>query len=118
MEQKKQLICIVCPMGCGLTVTLSDSGEVLSVEGQTCKRGEEYGKNECLHPVRTLTTTVKTADGRPVPVKTATPIPKDKLYEAMELVNRLTVTLPVRIGDVVLEDLYGAKLVATANVSR
>ena len=117
MEQQKQLICIVCPMGCGLTVTLRD-GEVLSVEGQTCKRGEEYGKNECLHPVRTLTTTVKSIGGRPIPVKTATPIPKDKLAEAMELVNRIAVSLPVRIGDVVMEDLFGAKLVATANVSR
>lgn len=115
MEQKRELTCIVCPMGCALTVTLSENGEVLSVTGQTCKRGEEYGKNECLHPVRTLTTTAKTADGRPVPVKTASPIPKEKLFEAMELVNRLEVSLPVRIGDVLMEDLFGAKLVATAN---
>ena len=115
MEQKRELTCIVCPMGCSLTVTVSESGEVLSVAGQTCKRGEEYGKNECLHPVRTLTTTAKTACGRPIPVKTASPIPKEKLFEAMELVNRLEVSLPVRIGDVLMEDLFGAKLVATAN---
>ena len=115
MEQKRELTCIVCPMGCSLTVTISESGEVLSVAGQTCKRGEEYGKNECLHPVRTLTTTAKTAAGRPIPVKTASPIPKEKLFEAMELVNRLEVSLPVCIGDVLMEDLFGAKLVATAN---
>jgi CxxC motif-containing protein len=48
-------------------------------------------------------------------VKTASPIPKEKLFEAMELVNRLEVSLPVRIGDVLMEDLFGAKLVATAN---
>lgn len=115
MEQKKELTCIVCPMGCALTVTLDEQGGILSVTGSTCKRGEEYGKNECLHPVRTLTTTAKTADRRPIPVKTATPIPKEKLFEAMELVNRLAVPLPVRIGDVLMEDLFGAKLVATAN---
>ncbi len=115
MEQKKELTCIVCPMGCTLTVTLDENGDVLSVDGGTCKRGVEYGKNECLHPVRTLTTTVKTASGRPIPVKTASPIPKEKLFEAMARANRLTVSLPVHIGDVLIQDLFGAKLVATAD---
>jgi CxxC motif-containing protein len=109
----KNITCTRCPMGCTLTVT--EKSGILTVTGQGCPRGEEYGRSEYTCPVRTLTTTAKTACGRPIPVKTASPIPKEKLFEAMELVNRLEVSLPVRIGDVLMEDLFGTKLVATAN---
>ena len=43
--EKRELTCIVCPMGCSLEVTLED-GKVLSVKGNGCPRGEAYGKNE------------------------------------------------------------------------
>ena len=112
-----ELTCIVCPMGCPLRVEQDETGEVRAVSGNTCPRGAEYGKNEVLHPVRTLTSTVRTAGGKLLPVKTDRPIPKDKLFEAMARVNTLTVSLPVHIGDVLLADLFGANLVATANLS-
>ena len=44
MEERK-LTCIGCPMGCPLVVTM-DGGEVVSVTGNTCKRGEIYGRKE------------------------------------------------------------------------
>ncbi|MBR4723815.1 MAG: DUF1667 domain-containing protein, partial [Clostridia bacterium] len=59
---KRNLTCIVCPMGCSIDVEF-ENGEVLSVTGNTCKRGAEYAKNECISPVRTITSTVKCADG-------------------------------------------------------
>ena len=52
-----ELTCIVCPMGCRMTVELSDGGEILSVTGNTCPRGKQYAIDECTHPVRTVTTT-------------------------------------------------------------
>lgn len=113
----RELTCIVCPMGCSLRVELTDEGEVASVAGNTCPRGAAYAKDEVLHPVRTLTTTVRAAGtDRPLPVKTDRPIPKDRLFDAMERVNALQVETPVRIGDVLLDDLFGAKLVATADL--
>ena len=50
----KEFICIVCPKGCRLTV--DDNG---NVSGNTCIRGEKYGKQEAIDPKRTLTSTVK-----------------------------------------------------------
>ena len=55
---QKNIICVACPMGCGITVELSDSGEILSVTGNTCKRGDAYARSECTNPVRSLATTV------------------------------------------------------------
>lgn len=113
-----ELTCIVCPIGCTLRVEQNDTGEVVSVTGNTCPRGEAYGKDEVLHPVRTLTTTVRVPNGdRLLPVKTDRPIPKEKLFNAMKKVNALSVTAPVQIGDVLLDDLFGARLVAAANLT-
>lgn len=112
-----ELTCIVCPVGCALRVEQTDNGEVVSVSGNTCPRGAVYGKDEVLHPVRTLTTTVRVPNGeRLLPVKTDRPIPKEKLFAAMEKVNALSILAPVKIGDVLLPDLFGAKLVAAANL--
>ena len=55
--EKRELICIGCPMGCPLTVQLED-GEILSITGQTCKRGEVYARNEVTNPTRIVTSTV------------------------------------------------------------
>lgn len=60
---QKNIICVACPMGCGITVELSDSGEILSVTGNTCKRGDAYARSECTNPVRSLATTVKVDGG-------------------------------------------------------
>ena len=75
---KKELVCVSCPIGCSITVELSDSGEVLSVTGNTCKRGDAYARAECTHPERMVTSTVKVEGGRlpVVPVKTSSPYPR------------------------------------------
>lgn len=110
----RELTCIVCPIGCSLKVEL-DGKNVLSVTGNTCPRGVEYAKNECTNPVRTITTTVVCDDGSFVPVKTDKPIPKDKIFEVMEIVNKKKAHLPISIGDVIIEDVFGSNIVATAN---
>ena len=107
--QTKELICINCPLGCPLVVTLSD-GEVVSVTGNTCKRGEIYGRKEVTNPTRIVTTTVP-VDGsdteRMVSVKTAHDIPKDKIFGIMEQLRRVRATAPVAIGDVIVRDVCG-----------
>lgn len=106
---KRDLICVSCPIGCAISVELSDSGEVLSVTGNTCKRGESYAKAECTHPERMVTSTVKVEGGRlpVVPVKTSAPIPKELIFKCMQEINKVTLTAPVNIGDVIIKNVLG-----------
>lgn len=118
MEQQN-LTCIGCPMGCSITVTLK-GGTVVSVVGNTCKRGEDYARNEVTHPTRMVTTTVRVAGGSApvVSVKTARAIPKEKIFAVMDALRPVTVHAPVSMGDVVLEDAAGTgvPVVATKQV--
>ena len=80
--ETKSFICINCPLGCPLTVTV-ENGEVKSVTGNTCKRGELYAVKEVTAPARTVTSTVRVLNGeRPVvAVRTKTDIPKSKIFD-------------------------------------
>lgn len=96
-------------MGCAITVELDDNNEVISVTGNTCPRGDKYARQECTHPERMLTSTVKVEGGRlpVVPVKSASPIPKEMLFDAMKEVNKVTLKAPVTFGDVAVKDILG-----------
>ncbi len=115
----KSLICIGCPMGCMMEVETKD-GEVTSVKGNTCKRGEIYAKKELTNPTRIVTTTVRVDKGikNVVPVKTKTDIPKDKIFACMAEISRAVATAPVQIGDVIIENVAGTGIpvIATGNV--
>ena len=111
----RELTCIVCPRGCDLYVTIED-GKVISVGGNACRRGVTYAENECTHPVRTLTTTVRLADGRMLAVKTKDPIGKEKLFSAMKEINALHPCAPIKAGQV-LAEIEGAAIVACADIN-
>lgn len=108
METVRKLVCIVCPRGCAIDVTM-DGGEIKSVRGFTCKRGEAYARTECTAPTRTLTTTVRISGARlpMIPVKTKTPVPKGKIFECMDAIKDVSVSAPVHVGDVLLRDVCG-----------
>ena len=118
MKMKKSLVCVSCPLGCPIEVEI-ENGEVISVTGNTCKRGDAYARTEVTHPVRSLTSTVKLVGGvHPiVPVKTSAPVPKEKLAECMKAINAASIKAPVKIGDVIIENILGtgANIVATNN---
>lgn len=107
-----EIICITCPRGCRLQV--DETGG--TVTGNHCARGEAYGRNELLHPVRTVTSTIaiQGAAVPRLPVKTDRPIPKEYVFACMDLIHTTTVRAPVRAGDVLYEDILGcgANLVA------
>lgn len=117
---KREMVCVSCPIGCAITVELDDNNEVVSVTGNTCKRGDAYARQECTHPERMLTSTVKVEGGRlpVVPVKSAKPIPKEMLFDCMTEINKVTLKAPVRIGDTVLCNILGTgiDIVATNEV--
>ncbi len=112
----KNLTCIICPLGCPLTV--SGEGENLTVSGNTCPKGAVYARDEILNPTRTITSIVRVTNriDTMLSVKTAAPISKVEITEAMEIIKQTTVTAPVKIGDVIISDFYGTTLVATKNV--
>lgn len=118
--KKTELTCIRCPIGCMLTVTEYCDGTV-DVTGNTCKRGEEYGKKETTDPTRIVTSTVKVKNGiRPVvSVKTKEDIPKGKIAECMEALKEVEAEAPVRIGDIILRNIAGTgvDIVATKSIN-
>ncbi len=105
---KKNLICVACPLGCPIEVEI-ENGEVISVTGNTCKRGDAYARTEITNPVRSLTTSVKIQGSvHPVvPVKSSGPIPKGKMFDCMKEINKTVISAPVKIGDVVIENILG-----------
>ena len=112
MERK--LTCIIYPLGCDLTVQVEDK-KVLDVQGYTCPRGKKYAESECTNPQRTITSTVRCNDGSLASVKTDKPIPKEKMIECMAIINNAVATLPLSIGDIIIEDVFGSNIVATQN---
>lgn len=119
MRETRNLICIGCPMGCPMTVTLEE-GQVTLVSGNTCKRGDAYARREVTAPTRVLTTTVRIQGGQaPVlPVRTKGEVPKALLLDCMRAIRDLTVTAPVAAGQAVCPNLCGTgvDLIATAPV--
>lgn len=118
MEQKN-LTCIGCPLGCQITVVL-ENGEVISVRGNTCKRGDDYARKEVTSPTRIVTSTVKVEGGNAptVSVKTKSDIPKDKIFDCAKALKEVVVQAPISISDVVLSDVAGTgvDVVATKSV--
>ncbi len=113
---KKELTCIICPRGCALQVT-GEKGS-LEVTGNTCPKGREYAIRECTAPVRTVTSCVRVANREDtmVSVKTLNPIPKGKMMEAAQMLHGIRVFAPVKIGDVIVDSLFGSPVVATRDV--
>ena len=104
---EKNLICITCPVGCRLKVTgtLDD----LKVSGQRCKKGIAYAHDEITNPMRMVCTTVKIKGGihRVIPVKTDKAIPEKYKLEVVKAVNGIELTSPVKMGDIIIPNLFG-----------
>lgn len=113
----KELICICCPRGCHLKVD-----DNLVVTGNTCPRGAAYGKQEVTNPTRVLTSTVRISGSNlPLcPIKSVSPLPKGKLFDAMKEINLVHLDAPVKIGDVVLANVAGTgiNMVATRDMGK
>jgi len=116
---KIELICIGCPMGCPITVTM-DNGAVVDVQGNTCPRGKAYAEKEVTNPTRIVTSTVKVSGGEKnfTSVKTKEDIPKSKIFDVMKEINKIEAKAPISIGDVLLENVAGTgvAIVATKGV--
>jgi CxxC motif-containing protein len=111
------MVCIACPIGCRLAVTPLDGGAA-QVAGNRCPRGEVYGREELLAPRRTVTAVVPT-DCAPfpfAPVRTDRPLARDRIAALLGRLYGTVVSLPVRQGDVLIEDFDGVRVLFTRSL--
>ena len=112
----KEMICIVCPRGCRLSV----DEQSLEVSGNFCPKGEEYGKNEIISPMRTVTGSVGITGGlhHRLAVRTDRPVPKEKMFEIMAVLHTFAVNTPIKRGQVIIENVCntGANIIASRDM--
>lgn len=118
---EKILTCIVCPMGCEITVDIDDNtGEIKSITGNTCPRGEKYASNEMTNPMRQLTSTVVIEGGiyDRLPVILSGDIPKDRMFDVMQEIARVRVKAPVKRNDVLIDNVcsLGVNVIASRSM--
>ncbi|MGI6173053.1 MAG: DUF1667 domain-containing protein [Christensenellales bacterium] len=113
----QEMTCIVCPMGCQMTVT--EENGAISVSGNACRRGEKYGIQEYTKPMRTVTTSIRLKGGkRPVvSCKTRDQIAKGDIPAVLCRCKKALATSPIKIGDVLIENAAGTgvDIVATSD---
>ncbi|MDC7124120.1 MAG: DUF1667 domain-containing protein [Spirochaetales bacterium] len=114
----KDLICIECPNGCNLNIR--KEGEQWFVSGYKCPKGKDFAISEMTTPLRSICSTVKTSFQKvPVlPVKASSDIPKDKIFEVMNEINKVIVSEKIGCGDIIIENVLdlGVNIVATSNI--
>jgi CxxC motif-containing protein len=108
MPDTEKFVCVGCPIGCPLELQ-HEGDEIIEIEGNDCKRGAKYAKQEFSDPRRSLSTTVAISGAmwRRLPVKTTGQVPKDRVLEAARVIHELCCRAPVEAGQVLLEGLLG-----------
>jgi CxxC motif-containing protein len=118
---ERKFTCIMCPLGCTVTVKADDSGNIFEIIGSRCLKGEKYIRDEFSAPKRVLTSTVA-IDGAKfgrLPVRTSDFIPKDRIFDLMKEIQKIKAKAPIKIGDVILKNILGlgVDIVATRDLS-
>jgi CxxC motif-containing protein len=58
MKKVSEIVCIVCPLACRVSLAVNDEGRIIEVTNFQCKKGKEYAVAEFRSSRRILTTTV------------------------------------------------------------
>lgn len=117
------ITCVICPKGCSISVDWeSEDGNasgvkrVVKVTGNSCPRGLKYATAEVIHPERVLTSTVRVKNGSLalLPIRSASPIPKEAMMEAMKTISSSIVDASsfggegaLKMGTVVIKNIAG-----------
>lgn len=117
----EKIVCVLCPMGCKIKYDALN-GKIVSLEGNRCPRGVSYLEDELREPKRIVPTSVKVINGEMslVSVKTSKPIPRRLIPQFMQMVKRVEVEAPIKVGDVIIKNVLdtGADVIATRTVRR
>jgi CxxC motif-containing protein len=118
--ENQEIICIGCPLGCHVALTVDESKKIIKFEGNECHAGEKYVAEEFKAPIRVFTGTVRTRGcSRPLlSVKTSKPIVKTNILDCGKYFCDIEVEPPIKIGDVVVSNILntGADLIATSDL--
>lgn len=118
----KELICIICPMGCHLQIEMDDKKNINLVTGNSCSRGEKYACKELIHPERILTSTVRIegAIHSMLPVMTDKAVAKDKMFDVMKKLKEVRIKAPVKYEDIIIENVCdtGANIIASRSMDK
>jgi len=118
---KRTFTCIVCPNGCEIEAEYEGT-QVLAVSGHLCPKGKAYVTQELSDPRRTIATSVRITGGTLplVSVRLTNAIPKDRIFDVMSEINRRTLSAPVKIGDVVIQNILGldSNVIVTKNIEK
>lgn len=119
---KKELVCIVCPMGCRMIIEKNDDEDSYKVIGNNCKRGEKYAVKELINPTRVVTSTVKinSIKSKRLSIKTNDGIPKELIFECMKKINDIEVNAPIKVGDILIHNIFstGVDIVSTKCIDK
>lgn len=117
----EKIVCVLCPMGCKIKYDALN-GKIVSLEGNRCPRGVSYLEDELREPKRIVPTSVKVINGEMslVSVKTSKPIPRRLIPQFMQMVKKVEVEAPIKVGDVIIKNVLdtGADVIATRTVRR
>ncbi|MFC1863223.1 DUF1667 domain-containing protein [Thermodesulfobacteriota bacterium] len=117
---EKEIICVGCPMGCHVSLTIDDAGSVTDAKGNECKKGKKNAEQEYANPVRVFTATILTNNAARslLPVRTNEAIPKHKLKECAQFISKTTVKPPLNIGDIIIQNILdtGADLICSSDL--
>ncbi len=121
MITEKKITCIVCPIGCKILVK-TDGTQFEIVEGNKCKKGIEYAKNEALDPRRMLTTSALINGGEwpLISVKSSKPVPKEKIFPILKEIKKNAVDAPINSGQTIIKNVANTSIdiVATKSVKK
>lgn len=121
MANEKEITCIVCPIGCKILVR-TDGKHFELLDGNKCKRGIDYARNEALDPRRMLTSSVLVKNGEwpLVSVKSSQPVPKDKIFSVLKEIKRTRINAPIRSGKLIIKNVADTKIdiVATKSIKK
>ena len=117
----REIVCTVCPNSCSVTVELNEKGEPVHTQGNRCPRGEAFALQEVVCPVRVLTSTVllirENGEETLLPVRSSAAFALSLHPQAMELLRRIRVNSPVKMGDIIVRNLLetNVDIVASCN---
>jgi len=108
-----EFTCVVCPWGCLLKIHDEN------ISGYSCTRGLKYAQKEQTDPRRSISGSVRIVGAvqNALPVKTSEPIPKHLLLEAAKLLSTVTVSPPIKTGDIIVPDILGTDINFIASIS-
>lgn len=108
------ITCLICPNGCNLKQ--SATGDI---EGNLCEKGIEFFKDEIINKKRSITSTVKIKNSKDrLPIKTSKPLEFKYIYEAVNIIDNMEVSSPVKMGDIIIENILntGVNIVSCRDI--